>query len=249
MARETEAPQQLKFVSYNIHKGIGGVDRRCRLDRTIAVLGSVQADAYLLQEVDEGARRSRFQRQVDVIGDALQLPHRAYAPNHLLEEGHYGNAILSRVPFRSTHNLNLTLPLHKRRSALHARFIVPNLRHGLWVFNCHLGLAEAERRQQLRRILRCIDEHHGSQENVVVMGDLNDVWRMLGPAVMAPAGFRDVERPPLTFPAIRPLRPLDRVFVRGRVVVTKCERIDGAVARQASDHLPLMAELRVSPSG
>jgi endonuclease/exonuclease/phosphatase family metal-dependent hydrolase len=83
---------------------------------------------------------------------------------------------------------------------------------------------------------------------VVVMGDLNDVWRGLGPAVMEPAGFRDVERPPLTFPAIQPLRPLDRVFVRGRVSVLRCERLDGPIARQASDHLPLMAELRVSPS-
>jgi len=238
----------LRFVSWNIHKGIGGVDRRCRLDRTIDVLRATEADVYLLQEVDEGVPRSRFERQVDVIGDALGMTHRAFAANHLLEKGHYGNAILSRIPFRSSHNLNLTLPLHKRRSALHARFIVEGLRHGLWVFNCHLGLAEAERRQQLRRVLRFIDEHHGSQETVAVMGDLNDVWMQLGPAVLEPAGFRSVARPPLTFPAFRPLRPLDRVFVRGRVAIAGCARVDTPLARRASDHLPLSIELRVSPS-
>ncbi len=235
----------LRFVSYNIHKGIGGVDRRCRLERTIEVLRSAAADVCLLQEVDEGTPRSHFDRQIDVIGDALGLAHRAYAPNHRLKVGHYGNAILSRVPFRSTHNLSLTLPLHRRRAALHARLIVPGLRHGLWIFNCHLGLAEAERRQQLRRLLRFIDQHHGSEETVVVMGDLNDVWLKLGPAVLEPAGFRGVAAPPHTFPAFRPLRALDRVFVRGRVQIARCERLDGRVARQASDHLPLVAELRV----
>jgi len=248
MRREKAAPTTLRFVSYNIHKGIGGVDRLCRLDRTIETLRGVGADVCLLQEVDEGAARSRFERQVDVLGDALGLPHRAYAPNHRLALGHYGNAILSRVPFRSTHNLSLTLPLHKKRAALHARFAVPGVRHGLWVFNCHLGLAEAERRQQLRRILRFIDQHHGSQETLVLMGDLNDMWLKLGPAVLEPAGFRSVERPPRTFPAIRPLRPLDRVFVRGRVRIVRCDRVDGPVARQASDHLPISVDLLISPS-
>ena len=241
-------PVTLRLVTYNVHKGIGGIDRRCRLDRTIEVLRGASPDACLLQEVDEGCARSSFERQVDVIGDALGMPHRAFAANHKLSVGHYGNAILSRVPFRSSHNLSLTLPLHKRRAALHARFILPGVRHGLWVFNIHLGLAEAERRQQLRRILHFIDDHHGSDETVVVMGDFNDVWNSLGPAVLTPAGFRGVVPAPLTFPAFRPFRPLDRVFVRGRIQIASCERIDGPIARQASDHLPIAAELLVLPS-
>jgi endonuclease/exonuclease/phosphatase family metal-dependent hydrolase len=77
------------------------------------------------------------------------------------------------------------------------------------------------------------------------MGDFNDVWNRLGPTVMAPAGFRGDARPPPTFPAFRPLRPLDRVFVRGRVAIEQCWRCVHAVARSASDHLPLVADLRV----
>lgn len=236
---------KLRLASYNIHKGIGGVDRRYRLERIVAVLQQVDADVCLLQEVDEGARRSRGERQVDVLGDALGYAHRAYFPNHRLRVGHYGNALLSRIPLRAAGNLSLTLPLHKVRSALHARLVVAGLPHGLWLFNCHLGLAEAERRQQLRRVLRFVDEHHGSDESVVVMGDLNDVWHRLGKVVMEPAGFRTVARPPLTFPAIRPLRPLDRIFVRGRLAIERCHRHAFAPARHASDHLPLVAELRV----
>jgi endonuclease/exonuclease/phosphatase family metal-dependent hydrolase len=241
---------KLRLVTYNIHKGIGGVDRRYRIERIAMVLGAVDADACLLQEVDEGAPRSRFERQVDVLGDALGYAHRAYWPNHRLKVGHYGNALLSRIPLRAAQNLSLTLPLHKVRSALHARLAIPELPNGLWLFNCHLGLAEAERRQQLRRVLHAIELRRGGNgarrdETIVVMGDLNDVWGQLGPKVLQPAGFRGVVDPPLTFPAIRPLRPLDRVFVRGRVAIDRCFRLTHAVARQASDHLPLVVELRL----
>jgi endonuclease/exonuclease/phosphatase family metal-dependent hydrolase len=249
---------KLRLVTYNIHKGIGGVDRRYRLERIAAVLGAVAADVCLLQEVDEGVPRSRHERQVDVLGDFLGYPHRAYWPNHRLKVGHYGNALLSKFPLRDADNLSLTLPLHKVRSALHARLVLPDFERGIWIFNCHLGLAEAERRQQLRRVLHCIDAHGrgpatvrvraGARprvERVVVMGDLNDVWRRLGPTVLEPAGFRSVERPPLTFPAFRPLRPLDRVFVRGPVGIEECFRVSQPTARRASDHLPLVADLRV----
>jgi len=241
---------KLRLVTYNIHKGIGGVDRRYRIERIAAVLGAIDAEVCLLQEVDEGARRSRFERQVDVLGDALGYAHRAFWPNHRLKVGHYGNALLSRIPLRGAQNLSLTLPLHKSRSALHARLEIPQLPHGLWLFNCHLGLAEAERRQQLRRVVHAIEHRRGSgggrrDESVVVMGDLNDVWGQLGPKVLEPAGFRGVAKPPLTFPAFRPVRPLDRVFVRGRVAIEHCFRFAHDVARQASDHLPLVVDLRV----
>jgi endonuclease/exonuclease/phosphatase family metal-dependent hydrolase len=241
---------KLRLVTYNIHKGIGGVDRRYRIERISGVLGAIGADVCLLQEVDEGVPRSRHDRQVDQLGDALGYPHRAFWPNHRLKVGHYGNAVLSRFPLRGAANLSLTLPLHKVRSALHARLVLPDFDGGLWLFNCHLGLAEQERRQQLRRILHWIDLHaHAAArrraDRVVVMGDLNDVWRRLGPAVLEPAGFRTVEHPPLTFPAFRPLRPLDRVFVRGPVGIEQCFRFTQANARHASDHLPLVAELRV----
>ncbi|MSR47903.1 MAG: endonuclease [Planctomycetes bacterium] len=234
---------RLRVASWNVHKGIGGVDRRYRPERIVEVLRAIDADVCLLQEVDDGARRSGFDRQVDIFADALGMAWRAWFPNHHLKVGRYGNATLSRVPFHAAHNLSLTLPLHKRRSALHVRIPVHGHARPLWIFNCHLGLAEAERRQQLRRVLRLVDEHHGSSEDVVIAGDLNDVWRQLGPAVLLPAGFRTVARPPATFPAFRPLRALDRVFVRGKVSIDGCVRVESAAARAASDHRPIWFDL------
>ena len=203
------------------------------------------ADIVFLQEVDEGVPRSRSHRQVDLLGDALKLPYRAYFPNVHLRRGCYGNALLSRFPFDHTENIDLTVPLKKKRGALHARatltFGETQLR--IWFFNVHLGLAEFERRVQLRRLFAWRRRHHPPGEAVsVIAGDLNDVWGRLGSTLLEPEGFEGTARL-RTFPAAAPLRPLDRVFACGSLRILRAHTSALDLARRASDHLPLIAEL------
>jgi endonuclease/exonuclease/phosphatase family metal-dependent hydrolase len=49
---------RLRVVSYNIHKCIGGVDRRYDPGRVVATLAHHEPDIVLLQEVDRLAKRS-----------------------------------------------------------------------------------------------------------------------------------------------------------------------------------------------
>lgn len=236
----------LRAVTYNIHKGIGALDGRYRPERISEVVAHYDPDVVFLQEVDHGARRSRRERQIDVLGDMLSLRHRAYAPNvTVLGGGQYGNGILSRYPLTDVRNIDLTLPPKKRRSALHARCRVRLGRHvrTVHLFTLHLGLSGLERRLQLAAFLASpeITRLH-ARTPVVVAGDLNDVWGTLGPKVFAPAGFRSA-RPLRSFPAYAPMRALDGIHVRGSIDLldARTSRLD--LARSASDHLPVIAEL------
>ena len=238
----------LRVVCWNIHKGIGGVDRRYRLERVVDVLRDVDADLALLQEVDDGAPRSRRDRQVDRLADELGLEHRAFHPNHFLKEGCYGNAILSRWPLDHVENLDLTIPLKKKRGSLHARLTVTDgkRRARVWVHDVHLGLAGFERKVQLRRILKWQDRHRCPRDTAVLIGgDLNDVWGNLGAQVLEPAGYHGLATRPYTFPAARPLRPLDALIVRGPAKITRGRTWTRPPATEASDHLPLVVSLRV----
>ena len=250
---ENRRAAALRLVTYTIHKGIGGVDRRYRPERIIEVLARCRADVLLLQEVDEGVLRSRRDRQVDLLGDALGFEHRAYFPNVRLKQGHYGNAVLSRFPLEHQENIDLSRPLKKRRGALHCRFTVPGLRGRtrVWLYNVHLGLGELERRAQLRKILDWHGHHRVHPSTVVVIGgDLNDVWQKLGSAVLEPGGFQGLARRPKTFPAVRPMRPLDTFFMRGPTEVSRLDRPHDRLAREASDHLPLALSLKfIRPPG
>jgi endonuclease/exonuclease/phosphatase family metal-dependent hydrolase len=243
---------RLKLLTYNIHKGIGGVDRRYRPERISAVLGHYTPDLVLLQEVDDGARRSQRHRQHELFGQALNMPHRAFFPNvRVRGGGAYGNAVLSRFPIAAARNIDLTYPGRKHRSAVYAALDVPGSHGGhsrvVHVFNLHLGLAGFERLWQLSRFFA---DHPfaglAQRTPVVVGGDFNDVYGGLG-ELLAPSGFRGIDRRPLTFPAWGPMRALDAIFVRGNLDFLRLARCDSTLARRASDHRPLIAEVRIRP--
>ncbi len=241
---------KFRLITYNIHKCIGGLDRRYNPQRIHDTISHYNPDVVLLQEVDAHVKRSKHDRQVDVLGDMLGFRHRTYFPNvRVRGGGEYGNAILSRFPFTETQNIDLSVPLKKRRSVLHARYRVRLNGHTrtVHVYNLHLGLSGIERKVQLRKFL---DSHPFSRLHhntpIIVAGDFNDLWGSLGKQLLLPAGFRGMPRQLHTFPAYAPLRPLDSIYVRGRVKICEVHRPRLAKAKQASDHLPLIANLEIT---
>lgn len=242
----------LRLLSWNIHKCIGGVDRRYDPDRVVSTIAHYEPDVVCLQEVDHEVPRSNHHRQVDLLGDKLGYRMRTWFANVKVRGGgEYGNAILARHNLTSTENVDLTIPPKKRRSVLHARY---RMRLGVGpraatrtvhVFNLHLGLAGYERKRQLARFLASHPfaglDH---RTPVVVCGDFNDVWGTLG-RQLEPSGFRGGSTI-RTFPAWGPVRALDSVYVRGNVQLRHLQAARIDVARRASDHLPLIADLEIS---
>lgn len=241
---------KLRILTYNIHKCIGGVDRRYDPNRIEAVIAHHEPDIVLLQEVAQHGRRWNHDVQVERLGDALGFRHRTYFVNVRWKgKGEYGNAILSRFPITHTENIDLTQPGRKRRSVLHARLRVRaggRSTRTLHVFNLHLGLGQLERGIQLRQFLASqpfagLD----ARTPILVGGDFNDLWGTLGRRLLVPAGFRGMARPIKTFPAVAPLRPLDSLFVYGQAKLLGVHRSRLELARRASDHLPLVADLQI----
>ena len=235
----------LRLVTYNIHKGIGGRDRRYRPERIIDTIAHVEPDVAFLQEVDEDVPRSRHDMQAELLASKLGFAHIAFQRNVTLKKGWYGNAIVSRFPLSEIESYDLTVRFKKRRQALMARCKVPVGEHtrSLLLANLHLGLAGPERPYQLRKLLK----HHlladaQRQTPVVVGGDFNDVWGSLGRRVLEPEGFHLAGRMLRTFPAMLPMRPLDRIYFRGPLEVHHTFACRTSLAHQASDHLPLVAE-------
>ncbi|MBX3426672.1 MAG: endonuclease/exonuclease/phosphatase family protein [Pirellulales bacterium] len=237
-----------RLLTYNIHKGIGGVDRRYDLGRIIETIAHYAPDVALLQEVDDGVPRSRRERQVDLLAAATGLTHVAYQHNVRLRLGHYGNAILSRAPLHEVADCDLTVPLKKRRQALLARceFHFQGHRRTVAVACVHLGLAGYERQIQLRRLLaQPFFTHLHAATPAIVGGDYNDVWNSLGRKALRDHGFAAAGKRVRTFPAIMPARPLDRVYYRGDLEAIAAYAGHTQTARLASDHRPLVVDFRL----
>ncbi|MFD7868332.1 endonuclease/exonuclease/phosphatase family protein [Streptomyces sp. NPDC057682] len=150
--------------------------------------------------------------------------------------------------------LPLTPGLHRRGFAT-AVVRIAGTRIG--VLSCHLSLQRRERLAQARLLLETVESM--GVDHVVVAGDLNDVPS--GRAFRLLAGrLQDCwEAHPLggeyTFPQHDPLRRLDAVFATRGIEVLGCgvpEDLPGIRRSDllaATDHLPVLAALRVPAEG
>ena len=237
---------RLRIVTWNIHKGIG-IDRKYRLDRSVAVLGELDADVACLQEVDEGVRRSARERQGQRLARELGYPHYALGLNVKVQGGAYGNLTLSRHPLRDVHNVDLTIRPKKRRSGLVVT-VMTGPTHGWAIANVHLGLLHLERRVQIRRLLTHLFRGVAEDQPLVIAGDWNEWGSGLVHQVMGEWGFhlaRNDTRPQgeRTWPSRRPLVGLDKILYRHPVDCHRIATVLNRVTRVASDHLPLLVEL------
>lgn len=234
----------MKLLTWNIHKGIGGLDRRYSLQRIVDVLLAEQPDVACLQEVDREVRRSRMHNQPALLPMATGLAHSLFQFNVKVRDGGYGNLILSRWPFLTHHHVSLRLKWRKQRGA--QIVVIDHPGQPVHVVNWHLGLAEHERVWQVTHLL----EHRLFAESAhlptVVIGDTNDWRNSLGRGPFQAAGFTHVTHPPSryrSFPAWAPLGSLDKLYVRGPIDISHCHVVKSRLTRFASDHLPLVAEL------
>src|SRR5439155_13831695 len=141
----------MRLLSYNIHKGIGGRDRRYRLERIIQVIEDENPDLICLQEVDRHVPRSRHDDQPKRLTEAFHARAHLYQLNVRLKIGGYGNLVLSRWPFRRHHQISLCLKKRKPRGAQMA--VVDTPEGPMHLVHWHLGLAERERHWQTQHLL------------------------------------------------------------------------------------------------
>jgi len=237
----------MRLLSYNIHKGIGGRDRRYRLERVLAVIEHERPDLICLQEVDRNVRRSRFHNQPQMLAEHFQAADFAFQINVHLKSGGYGNLVLSRWPFESRHHVSLRRNNKKPRGA---QLVVVQTPEGpLHLVNWHLGLAERERRWQVEHLLR----HHLFREAerlpTLIAGDFNDWRNTLNNGLFPGSGFEQITRPIArfrSFPAYMPVGSLDKAYCRGDIQVVAAHVVKSQQARAASDHLPLVVDFRLT---
>jgi endonuclease/exonuclease/phosphatase family metal-dependent hydrolase len=233
----------VRVASYNIHKSVGP-DRQRRPDRIFRVLSELHADIVALQEVDRrfGARATTFEAEHLEHETGYRLLRHATRP---LSSGWHGNALLVRGSVEAVARRRIDLPALEPRGALLAD--LETSQGGLRVVGAHLGLLGRYRRRQAEAIIKAIDAAE-THLPTVVMGDLNE-WSPHGSCLRIFSSRFDIAQPGPSFPARRPLFGLDRVITSEDISVHSAWVHDTPTAREASDHLPVVAELNILNAG
>ena len=148
-------------------------------------------------------------------------------------------ALLVRKDIAVSHATPVPLPMLEPRGAVRADLTVEGV--ALRVVGMHLDISGLRRHHQVRSVVHHLrDCEHACP--AVLMGDLND-WSRNGRALREfGEGWRMVAAG-ASFPARRPVAPLDRIVISREWAVAACGVHHSALASRASDHLPVWARL------
>jgi endonuclease/exonuclease/phosphatase family metal-dependent hydrolase len=232
----------LRIATYNIHRS-RGLDGRTRPERIAAVLSDIDADIIALQEVIGSGPRGGS--HAEAIGAALGMGW-VMAPARLLRGHHFGNAVLSRFPITQHLGHDLSWKTCEPRRLQRVDVTVNGA--ALHIYNVHLGTAILERRHQAQRLASIVSDRHVVGPKLVV-GDFNEWMKGLATTLLS-ARLRSVDLKDFlprrrTYPGLFPLLHLDHIYYAGRVEIVAIELPRTRLALVASDHLPLVADVRV----
>jgi endonuclease/exonuclease/phosphatase family metal-dependent hydrolase len=224
----------VRALTWNIH-GTFGRNPRFDLARVVALIDRWDPQIVALQEVD-----SRRDREINAF-DYLQRElgeHGIGAKSITTDDGDYGQMLISRWPMSGTEIHDLSYPEREPRRAIATRIETP---HGpLRVVATHLGLSVHERRAQTEKLVAIAQ---AEPIPTIVMGDFND-WLWVGSVRKALSRVLPGRTRFRTFPALCPLLRLDRIYCRPRAAFVDCWTDRNA--RAHSDHLPVIADLRLA---
>lgn len=241
-------PETFRVMCYNIHHA-RGLDREVSTGRIARIIESERADIAGIQEVDRGTRRTGGR---DLVADLSELSGMAgiFRRNHPVQGGEYGNAILTRFPYRDAENSHLPMiGSREQRGVLRAVIEV----HGqeILFLNTHLAhraTGEAERLASVAEFEAILKENdEGPNLPVIFVGDFNavpgtetyermarmlvDIWPVAG------VGGGD------TIPVRMARRRIDYVWISPDAPF---EPVRAWVPyTEASDHRPLVVEFRM----
>jgi len=247
------SPAPFRIVTYNVHRCVG-TDGKLSPQRVAEVLAACEPDIVALQEVDVGRVRTGGIDQVAAIAGRLGMQPHFHPAIHMLGEL-YGNAILTRAPSSLVKAALLPSPrlrhIIEPRGALWVATELGGVK--LDIVNTHLGLTRAERSMQVGALVGP-DWIGGKARDgaFILAGDFNvgqrsRSFRRLA-ACLRPARDATGRRRLRTFPSRLPMLSLDHVFVGDLVETVDVRTVRTKLTRLASDHLPLLAELRNRPA-
>ena len=238
----------VRVMTYNVHACVG-MDGELSPERIARLIGQSGANIVCLQELDVFRHRSGNRDQAHAIAMHLEMNFQFHPAWHL-EEEQFGNAILTRFPLRVVESKGIHH--HKsdrsRRSALWVEVRVDGATK-LQVINTHLSIFPKEQLIQAKELSEEWVQPAALLGPVVLCGDFNArpgsaTYRAFASKLSDVESFNNFPTRSTYFSPF-PVSRVDHIFVTDELVGQHSQVIETRVAKVASDHLPLIADLKL----
>nr|TFG54258.1 MAG: endonuclease [Hyphomicrobiales bacterium] len=225
----------IRLATYNIHKLVGRDGKRDEA-RIFAIIAALNADILALQEFvlpDHSANIAAAKAFAEKAGYICVAQ-----PLRRLKGMMQFNLLLTRTPVLACNLVTLPQGGNEPRGAIHAMVDIAGRK--IQIAATHLGLDPWARMRQLKIIL----DLGGQDEETpfALLGDLN----ILFPWEAARRHLAKIfagQTQPASFPARLPLLAVDAIYLRHAKSISSVRIFSENSARDASDHLPLVADI------
>lgn len=234
----------MRVMTFNILHGLDYKNKIIDLDLFISSIKKYRADVCGLNEVRGEGPLDGYTDQTNALGDGLGFSR--YFGEAIKVDGTspYGNAILSRYPFKSVETVLIPDPDDKNEeSYFETRCVIKAVADvdgtDICFLVCHMGLMESERKNAVKTLCKILDE---IKSPLILMGDFNTEPQ---DPVLAPL-FERLEdtcnkAAEKTFPSDNPRVKIDYILYKG------LECVDVTTVKEViSDHLPIFADFKLN---
>jgi len=245
LASKADDGQTLRILTYNIHH-CEGVDRKLDVARIASIIRKQDCDLVALQEVDRNTKRSDNVDQLAELGRLTGM--QAYFGKAIdFDGGEYGVGILSRLPIVVSKAIRLPSDAKREQRIALEVFVKPETGPAFAFVCTHLdhSAGPSDRTDQNTELRRLFGN---GPSQAILAGDFNSTYDK---SELAPILEKwvdvDAEKLSPTIPVKHPKIKIDYIFVQKECPwsIDAAEVLNEPVA---SDHLPLVAKLRLKSS-
>ena len=234
---------KLKVTSYNILHCEDWLKEKIDYDAFAELIDSFGADVMGLNEVHGEGDWEEYDEQAQILGEKIGCNYYFSKATELDGTNPFGNAMLSRLPVKECVTVPIPDPDPKTGDEYYETRALLIMKTAttpeLTFLITHFGLNDDEQQNAVKTVLENLPE-----ENCVLMGDFNvrPDNRVLDPIRARMTDAADAMGvQPLTFPADKPDRKIDYIFVSNNIKVNSFKAEEVVL----SDHRPVSAEIEV----
>jgi len=235
----------MKVMTFNIQHALDFQKRVIDTDLFVRAIAKHGADVCGLNEVRGAGPIDGYTDQTPAIGGGLGFHHYFGEAIRVGGTSPYGNAIVSRHPFKSVETIAIPDPAD-RSEGKHfetrcvVKAVIVSESGDICFLVCHMGLNLSERQNAVETICGIIDS---CDTPVILMGDFNTLPDApeLQPLRDRLKDTTEADSFPnaFTFPSDEPRIKIDYIFYRGLNCVSTA-----TINEIYADHLPILAEFR-----
>lgn len=229
----------MKLMSFNTQFCTNFVTKEIDFEIMAEAIKKCDADVVGLNEMYDKSHMEEFDSQTRKLSELTGMKYYKFAKACTLEEGTFGNGILSKIPIVSAEvipvpeeEIKTGTDLYEPRCLLKVK-----LENGFYILVIHFGLNEDEHIHAVKTVMENLEK-----EKCILMGDFNVMPdnAVLNPIKEKMKDTADLFAEPLmSFPSDKPFKKIDYIFVSKDIDVLSAD-IPEIIS---ADHRPHTAEV------